>query len=61
MKVGLDISVLIASVKRVGEKYHKEAQELSKKISQEGHQGICSPLLLIELPGALASLTTMPI
>lgn len=59
--MGLDANVLIASVKKGGEKYHKDAQELSRRIIRASHQGVCSALLLTELPGALASSTTMPV
>jgi len=61
LKVGLDSSVLIASVKRVGEKYHRGAVELARRMADGGHQGVCSALVATELPGALLSSTTMPI
>lgn len=61
MIVGLDASVLIASVKKVGEKYHEGALRLSRRMVQAGHRGVCSALLLLELPGALASSTSMPV
>ncbi len=61
MKIGLDASVLVAWVKKIGEKYHEDALELSIRITSDGHHGMSSALLLIELPGALASSTTMPI
>ncbi len=61
MKVGLDASVLVASVKRTGEKYYEDALGLAKKMTTSEHEGICSALFLIEIPGALASSTTMPL
>lgn len=59
MKIGLDSSVLVASVKRRGEKHYEKALQLSKRIILESHEGICSALVLTEVPGALASSTTM--
>lgn len=53
--------MLIASAKRVGEKYHEDVLRLAKRVVAGAHEGICSALLLIELPGALASSTTMPV
>ncbi len=61
MKIGLDANVLVASVKKVGEKYHRDTLGLSGRMVEGQHEGICSSLLLIELPGALASSTTMPV
>lgn len=61
MKIGLDAGVLIASVKKRGEKFYPQALALSKKISEGRHEGICSALVLTEVPGALASSTSMPI
>jgi len=52
--------VLIASVKKVGEKYHNDVLAISHKITEGLHESICSSLLMIELPWALASSTTMP-
>ncbi len=60
MRVGLDASTLIASIKRAGEKYHKDARKLSEVILRGGHEGVSSALLLMELPGALAS-TRLPV
>ena len=60
MKVGLDSSVLVASVKKLGEPYHNSAIELARKISQEDMASVASALVLIEVPGALSS-TRMPI
>lgn len=59
--MGLDASVLVASIKRRGEKYHEDALGLAKRMATGEHEGICSALLLIEIPGALASSTTMPL
>ena len=61
MKIGLDSNVLVASVKKVGEPYHRSAIELSRKVSQEAMFSVASALVLIEVPGALASSTKMPI
>jgi predicted nucleic acid-binding protein len=61
LKVGLDSSVLVASVKRVGEKHHAASIRLSELIKSGSHTGICSALAKIEIPGALASSTTMPL
>ncbi len=52
--------MLIASVKKIGEKYHNDVLGISHKMTEGHHEGICSSLLMIELPGALASSTTMP-
>ena len=60
MKLGLDTSVLIASIKRKGEKHHSSALQLGEKIKRGGHLGIVSSLVLIEFPGALAT-TKMPV
>jgi len=60
LKVGLDSSVLVASVKKLGEPYHNSAIELARKISQEDMPSVASALVLIEVPGALSS-TRMPI
>jgi len=61
LKIGIDANVLIASIKKAGEKYHKGALKLGQRIARGGHRSICSALLLIELPGALVSSTNMPI
>lgn len=61
MKIGLDSNVLVASVKKPGEPYHDSALELSEKIANESVSSIASALVLIEIPGALASSTKMPI
>lgn len=60
MKLGLDTSVLIASIKKRGEKYHSSAMDLGETVKKGGHIGVASSLLLIELPGALAT-TKMPV
>lgn len=60
MKVGLDSNVLVASVKKLGEPYHASVIELARKISREDMSSVASALVLIEVPGALAS-TRMPI
>ena len=61
MKIGLDSNVLVASVKKPGEPYHDAALELSRKMARENVSSIGSALILIEIPGALASSTNMPI
>ncbi len=61
MKIGLDSNVLVASVKKLGEPYHRSALELSRRISRGGASSVASALVLIEVPGALASSTNMPI
>jgi predicted nucleic acid-binding protein len=60
LKIGLDSSVLVASVKRVGEKFHAHCLDLSKKVREGNHEGVCSALVLTEVPGVLAS-TKMPL
>jgi predicted nucleic acid-binding protein len=60
LKLGFDSNVLVASVKKVGEPYHNSAIELAHKVSQAHMSGIASVLVLIEVPGALAS-TKMPV
>ncbi|MEM2133935.1 MAG: PIN domain-containing protein [Candidatus Jordarchaeaceae archaeon] len=61
MKIALDTGVLVASVKRIGEKYHQEAVQIADCIKNSKSSCVSSSLVLIELPGALASSTTMPI
>jgi predicted nucleic acid-binding protein len=52
---------LVASVKRIGEKHHADSIRLSKLIKTGSHTAVCSALAMIEIPGALASSTTMPL
>jgi predicted nucleic acid-binding protein len=61
LKVGLDSSVLVASVKRVGEKHRADSLRLSELIKSGSHTGVCSALAMIEIAGALSSSTTMPL
>ena len=61
MKVGIDSNVLVASVKKLGEPFHDSALELSRRIKDENGSGISSGLVLIEVPGALAASSKMPI
>jgi len=61
MKIGIDSNVLVASVKKVGEPFHNSALELSRRIKEEDGSSIGSALTLIEIPGALASSSKMPI
>lgn len=57
MKVGLDSTVLVASVKRAGKPHHNSAVNLAKEISERDGVGVASALVLIEVPGALSSST----
>jgi predicted nucleic acid-binding protein len=61
MKVGIDSNVLVASVKKFGEPFHDSALELSRRIKDGNGSGISSGLVLIEVPGALAASSKMPI
>jgi predicted nucleic acid-binding protein len=61
MKIGLDSNVLVASIKKPGELYHDSALELAKKVAREDVSSVASALVLIEIPGALASSTNMPV
>jgi predicted nucleic acid-binding protein len=61
MRVGLDSGVMVAAVKRDQEKHHVDALRLAEEIKAGNHLGICSALAFIEIPGALASSTTMPL
>jgi predicted nucleic acid-binding protein len=61
MRIGVDSNVLVASVKRPGEPYHDSVIELASKAGQEDVTSVASALVLIEVPGALASSTKMPI
>ncbi len=61
MKIGIDSNVLVASVKKPGEPYHDSALELARRISRDDLSGIASGLVLMEVPGALASSTKMPL
>ena len=61
MKIGLDSNALVASVKKLGEPFHDSALELSKRVKDENGSCIGSALVLIEIPGALASSSNMPI
>jgi predicted nucleic acid-binding protein len=61
MKIGIDSNVLVASVKKLGEPFHDSALKLSRKMKDENGSGISSALVLIEVPGALAGSTKMPI
>jgi predicted nucleic acid-binding protein len=61
MRIGLDSNVLVASIKMPGEPYYAAALELAKKTRNENISSVGSALVLIEIPGALASSTKMPI
>ena len=61
MRIGVDSNVLVASVKKAGEPYHKSALELSRKVSDGEGESVASALVLIEVPGALSSCTKMPV
>ncbi len=57
----MDSNVLVASIKRRGEPQHESALELAHRISRSESVSIASALTLLEVPGALASSTKMPI
>jgi predicted nucleic acid-binding protein len=61
LKIGLDSNVLIASVKKHAEPYHGPALELARRAFKEEISSVASALILIEVPGALASSTKMPV
>lgn len=61
MKIGFDSNVLVASVKKRGEPYHESALKLAQEASRGNVSGVASALVLIEIPGALASSTKMPV
>ena len=61
MKIGLDSNVLVASVKKVGEPFHDSSIALSRRIKDEDGAAVASALVLIEVLGALASSSKMPI
>ncbi len=61
MKIGLDSNVLVASVKKLGEPFHDSSIALSRKIKDEEGSVVGSALVLIEVPGALASSSKIPI
>ena len=61
MRIALDTGVLVASIKRIGEKYHQEAVQIADRVRNFKSNCVSSSLVLIELPGALASSTTMPV
>jgi predicted nucleic acid-binding protein len=60
LRFALDTGVLLASVKRRGEKYFPFASQLVSNLRKGGHQAIISILALEELRGGLSSSTTMP-
>ena len=59
--MSLDSGVLVASVKKRGEVYHDSCLELSSLVSSIRHSAVASALILTEVPGALASSTSMPV
>ena len=61
MRIGIDSNVLVASVKKVGEPFHESALALSRRVKGEEGTCISSALVLLEVPGALASSSKMPI
>jgi predicted nucleic acid-binding protein len=61
LKIGLDSNLLIASVKKHAEPYHGSALELGRRASKEEISSVASALVLIEITGALASSTKMPV
>lgn len=60
MRVALDTGVLIASVKKSGEKFHDASLKLLTELSSRHHEVLISVLVLEELRGGLASGTLMP-
>ncbi|MGQ9515540.1 MAG: PIN domain-containing protein [Thermoproteota archaeon] len=56
----MDTGVLIASIKRKGEKFHDASFALLSELSRSKHEVLLSVLVLEELRGALASSTLMP-
>lgn len=60
MKIGIDSNVLVASIKKRAEPYHEEALELAHRIRRVEAFSVASALALLEVPGALASSTSMP-
>ncbi|MGQ9721547.1 MAG: type II toxin-antitoxin system VapC family toxin [Candidatus Jordarchaeum sp.] len=61
MNIALDTGVLVAAIKKRGEKYNQEAVRIADLIRDSKSNAVTSSLVLIEFPGALASSTTMPI
>ncbi len=61
MNVALDTGVLVASIKKGGEKFHQESIQIADIIRDYKSNAVSSSLALIEFPGALTSSTTMPI
>lgn len=53
--------MLIASIKKKGERFHGSSLRLAELIKDKGHVAVSSALVLIEFPGGLASSTRMPI
>ncbi len=60
MRVALDTGVLIASIKRSGEKFHDASLKLISELDRGNHQVLLSVLVLEELRGGLASATVLP-
>lgn len=61
MRLGIDTSVLIASIKRKGERFHGSCLRLAELVRSKEHEAVSSALVLIEFPGGLASSTRIPI
>jgi len=59
LRVAVDTGVLIAALKKKGEKFHEDSVRLAEGVREEG--AVASALVLVEFPGALAASTTMPI
>ena len=60
MRVALDTGVLIASIKRSGEKFHNASLKLISELDRGNHEVLLSVLVLEELRGGLASATLLP-
>ncbi|MHA1380389.1 MAG: type II toxin-antitoxin system VapC family toxin [Candidatus Helarchaeota archaeon] len=60
-RIGLDTGIYIASIKKRGEKFHDNIQEILKTIDFRKYSFISSALILIEVPGGLCASTSMPI
>jgi len=60
LKVALDTGVLIASIKRTGEKFHDASLRLITELGRGRHEVLFSVLVIEELRGGLASATLLP-
>ena len=60
-RIGLDTGIYIAAIKKRGEKFHDDIQEILKTIDFKDYIFISSALILTEIPGGLCASTSMPI